>query len=400
MAQRTVGKYEGRKVLTSTPMFHVFHVNEERSDLYFSVSSRELLYNRTNANSDDNIAVIKIQYKFFDFNKQLLDSGSVDYSDVNNQQKIKVISGNVPFACKRGQKGFLRITFSDKKRNAHLDMIIDIDKSNGFSKQNFLLKNVDSAGSVIVGNYVTQPKVRLYSTVNAGKIVQVRVYKQNFGIPPAPHENVKYLPLNYKADSLYEIRLDENGSALLQLPQKGFLHVVQDTSTKSGMTIVRVPQYFPLVASADVLIEPLGLICTANEMTLLSQAIDKKRALDAFWLEHVGGKDKAREVIKYFYMRVQEANRRFSSYLEGWKTDRGMVFVIFGPPTRVENNAEYDTWVYGDIYSATSMRFNFIKSNTPFSENDYYLQRLPQFKSEWYRALDYWRSGRVYNFTN
>jgi hypothetical protein len=34
--------------------------------------------------------------------------------------------------------------------------------------------------------------------------------------------------------------------------------------------------------------------------------------------------------------------------------------------------------------------------DNPFSDNDFKLQRSPGYKSNWYRAVDAWRSGRVY----
>ena len=43
--------------------------------------------------------------------------------------------------------------------------------------------------------------------------------------------------------------------------------------------------------------------------------------------------ERAKELIKNYYGRLQHANLFFTSYLEGWKTDRGMIFMIFGERT-------------------------------------------------------------------
>ncbi len=50
-------------------------------------------------------------------------------------------------------------------------------------------------------------------------------------------------------------------------------------------------------------------------------------------------------------------NRNFSyTRKEGWKTDRGRVFIVFGPPDRVERGTpsrytqgDYEVWYYDEL---------------------------------------------------
>ena len=39
------------------------------------------------------------------------------------------------------------------------------------------------------------------------------------------------------------------------------------------------------------------------------------------------------------------------------------------------------------------------KVDNPFTENDYALSRSPIYETSWFRAVDVWRSGRVYQTT-
>ncbi|MCH8287246.1 GWxTD domain-containing protein [candidate division KSB1 bacterium] len=41
------------------------------------------------------------------------------------------------------------------------------------------------------------------------------------------------------------------------------------------------------------------------------------------------------EFMTEYFKRVQYANAAFKSFQDGWKTDRGMIFILFGPPTDV-----------------------------------------------------------------
>ena len=40
------------------------------------------------------------------------------------------------------------------------------------------------------------------------------------------------------------------------------------------------------------------------------------------------------------------ANQYFTSFKEGWKTDRGMVYMVFGPPDTAVLNGQQEIWEY------------------------------------------------------
>jgi hypothetical protein len=56
-----------------------------------------------------------------------------------------------------------------------------------------------------------------------------------------------------------------------------------------------------------------------------------------------------------------------------------------------------ESWTYGSPSNALSLNFLFTKVNNPFSDNDFTLNRSPIYEGFWYRAVDVWRQGRVYN---
>jgi GWxTD domain-containing protein len=71
------------------------------------------------------------------------------------------------------------------------------------------------------------------------------------------------------------------------------------------------------------------------------------------------------ELLFEFYQRVQEANRKFSTRnREGWETDRGRIYLLYGPPTTIENGRytsqsnPYLVWKY-----ANGQKFVFIDKN-------------------------------------
>ncbi|MCE9540005.1 MAG: GWxTD domain-containing protein, partial [Bacteroidetes bacterium] len=94
--------------------------------------------------------------------------------------------------------------------------------------------------------------------------------------------------------------------------------------------------------------------------------------------------------------RVQDANLYFTSYLEGWKTDRGMIYLIYGSPNVTYKTANSETWIYGEENNINSLSYTFSKTNNPFTNNDFTLDRSVVYKQSWYTAVDIWRQGRTY----
>ena len=101
-------------------------------------------------------------------------------------------------------------------------------------------------------------------------------------------------------------------------------------------------------------------------------------------------------MIRKYYNRMQDANLYFTSYLEGWKTDRGMIYLIYGTPNTIIRNANSETWTYGEENNINSLQYTFSRVDNPFTDNDFTLERSGVYKQSWYVAVDIWRQGRTY----
>ena len=79
----------------------------------------------------------------------------------------------------------------------------------------------------------------------------------------------------------------------------------------------------------------------------------KKRVFSEFWksLDPSPGTEE-NEIMDEYYKRVEIATENFGTFLPGWKTDRGMVYIILGPPDDVErhpfevSSKPYEVWFY------------------------------------------------------
>ncbi len=144
------------------------------------------------------------------------------------------------------------------------------------------------------------------------------------------------------------------------------------------------------------MIQATRYIMAKKEFDKCNDNPNKKEAIDYFWLDIAGNNERAKELIRKYYLRVQDANQKFTSYQEGWKTDRGMIYIVFGKPTNIQKRENGELWTFGFEGNPMALQFAFVKIINPFTDNDFYLERSEEYKERWYQAVDMWRQGRIY----
>jgi GWxTD domain-containing protein len=198
-------------------------------------------------------------------------------------------------------------------------------------------------------------------------------------------------------DSAFSVVLgSDEDSFLLTLDRPGVYHLRPDTANDSGFTLFVMGYAYPYVASDQDLLKPLRYITSMQEYDRISTSPNIRGAVERFWLDAAGDRERAREAIRIYYGRVENANRHFTTHVEGWRTDRGLVHIIFGSPTSIFRSENSETWIYGEENNLMSLNFTFTKRTGPFSDNDLVLQRDPLLKGAWYRNVESWRNGRIY----
>jgi GWxTD domain-containing protein len=271
-----------------------------------------------------------------------------------------------------------------------VDTYLCLDNSSGFSADNFLLK--DSEGEMLFRNYVFENEsFYLELSEQDAEKVYVRYYYREFPLALPPFIEETQTSFNFRADSNFVIEANMGKTETIRLQREGFYHFQTDTSQRAGYTIFRFARGFPEITTTEQMMEPLRYITTKSEYDAIVQAPDQKLALDNFWLNNAGNPARARSMIQKYYGRVVDANKFFTSYLEGWKTDRGLIYIVYGPPRIVYRGKNLEEWLYGEKGNKNSIRFQFVKVVNPFTENDYSLIKSPGFKEQWYNIVNSWR---------
>jgi GWxTD domain-containing protein len=378
------------------PQFVLFHVSDSISELHFKISSKELLYMRPDGINFYTNVLISYRLLLSYDSKEVVDSSSVRLVDLNNENADKYLLGKIKIKTRSAHTYFLHVTVADLNRNSEVETIMAVEKDNDLNRQNFLVK-FKSTDTPLFRNYVKAHE-ELTITYKAKLPVSlfVRYYKRDFPLAAPPFSITDPRPFQYKQDSAFTLQLSANGSVNFTAFKKGFYHFQIDTSRREGLTIFYFSDGFPEVKKADEMVSPLRFITSQQEYDELISSTNKKAAIEKFWLNCTGNQDRAKDVIRKYYNRVQDANQYFTSYLEGWKSDRGMVYLIYGSPNVINKSSNSETWIYGEENNINSLSYTFSKVNNPFTNNDFTLERSVVYKQTWYTAVDIWRQGRTY----
>jgi GWxTD domain-containing protein len=210
-------------------------------------------------------------------------------------------------------------------------------------------------------------------------------------LPPPPYSSARLRWDTLRPTALGSLQADSlivlvvpDGTTLLQL-----------RGTNLALRFHGRTAHFPELIGAEELVAPLRYIASRSEFNRLSTADHPKLALDQFWLACGSSSESARGLLNTYYSRVEEANLAFSGMVEGWRTDRGMIHVVFGVPQRVRRDAWNEYWIYGEEGTANALTFHFRKKSNALDNNHFELQRSIQFRSVWDRGISNWRNGRV-----
>jgi GWxTD domain-containing protein len=219
------------------------------------------------------------------------------------------------------------------------------------------------------------------------KQLQISYYDDSFpAAAPAFSTAQAKVSVTIKPDSIFSLN-----SEAISFTEKGLYLVQQDTSSAEGLSF-RVEEDYPKLGKLESLAGPLIYICTKQEFEKLKAAGNDKKKFDQIILTITGNAERARSFMRSYFKRVELANQYFSSYKEGWKTDRGMLYIIFGLPEEVYLFEDREVWEYKN--ETMKERFQFIKSPTLFDPNNFVLIRDKKFTTTWYEIVDLWRKAR------
>ncbi|NGP90076.1 GWxTD domain-containing protein [Fodinibius halophilus] len=158
---------------------------------------------------------------------------------------------------------------------------------------------------------------------------------------------------------------------------------------------------YPAVKSTKELARPLIYLMGEKryeEFIAISDRDSLKKEIDRFWLKNIGSSARARDVIQLYYQRVEEANKQFSNFKEGWKTDLGMIYVLFGPPWYTEDRLNHLSWYYSYNREDPEYSFRFVQPKLKskyFPFYHYIFKRNNFYYTIQYMQRELWLTGQI-----
>lgn len=378
------------------PELIIFHQTDSLSQVHFKIPTSELLYARRSATLFTAKLVLHYELLRSFEEAEVLDSATLTLADTGYSSVDRAIIGSFTVPAKRNKHTILQVTIKDLNRHQESTVYQTVDKRDRFDRQNFLVRNAQTRIPMFSPHPGTDQSVIIECAENQSPRLYGRYYLRETPLAAPPFSVTNMKPFDYDADSLFTLLPDSaDGHYHIQLKQPGIYHLCPDKESRKGLTLFHFYKGFPEVKNTHELQQPLRYVTSRKEFKALTESANPKEALDAFWLKNAANPDRARELIRNYYSRVKHANQYFSSYLEGWKTDRGMIYIVFGPPNVVYKSSGSETWIYGEENNYMSITYNFAQVDNPFTANDFALSRSPIYKTNWYRAVDIWRQGRI-----
>jgi GWxTD domain-containing protein len=372
-----------------------YHVNDSTTKVYLEIINENLIYRRPDTTSAF-YSELRVMYRLLPEpnSRKIIDSSSFVLLDrAGESVNVKSILSAFNLKARYGSNYFLDIQVLDVNKKNKYNKGIYISKQTNYGTQSYLVKHKNEI--VFKNNFLQGDELEI--TVNNKGIRKVKVdcFLKNFPIAAPPFSLKLQDEFKYRPDSSFDMELNES-KFMLTIPATGFYHIRANALSNEGLTLYSFDKTFPGVSDSHEMIECTRYLMNKEEFEECIQAGDKKACIDNFWINIGGSNERAKELLKRYYGRVKEANKYYTSYTQGWKSDRGMIFVVFGPPTNSYISQAGEVWIYGSETSTNSLRFNFVKTENPFSDNDFILERSQFFKDPWYTAVDYWRQGHVY----
>jgi GWxTD domain-containing protein len=180
------------------------------------------------------------------------------------------------------------------------------------------------------------------------------------------------------------------------LSNEALYYFSRDTTEVYGIGMMVTDKRFPKLTRPEKLVRPLIYMSTNAETNDLYSSKEPKRTLDNYWLNIMqGNQATAKRTIKAFYQRVEKANLLFTTYKDGWKTDKGMVFIIMGDPLKITRTKDKEIWTYIRASQYSELNFTFTKRSNQFADDHYELQRYAEYQSIWFPTVEQWRNGDV-----
>lgn len=391
-----------------TPFISLYNEGDETTLMSISIRRGELYFSEANPEGVP-MASLLVSVRLFDNTMGgLADTATYKY-DIRKEDVGGEYVMRIPLDTREGSAYSAEIKIIDLIRQRTQQTFIDFERRGIYSGLNYRIRDHFNKNEMYSRVLRREQYINVVNPPMQPDTLWLFYYKAVKGIPPAPTTILPEVTVASEPEVI--VPLVYSDTLPMMFPGEGIYMISVDSLIRDGLVIYNFGPDHPTMTSPETMIPPLEYFATPEEMEEMLTAEKPKLALDKFWLNRTGSIERSKELIRIYYNRTLFANYYFSSYKAGWLTDRGMIYIMYGPPDKVYKNSEGESWGFrkppvksrwGSRYTYEDhyLWFNFRKAKNIFSENDFVLNRAGTPVSYWDIAVARWREGKVFRLDN
>lgn len=358
--------------------------SDTNATVFFNISfNNKNFISRTNNPNDKKELIIR--YILRDTANILCDSATIKY-EINDYSSF---SNN--FSVKLNKKSEYRLTIFifDNNRQFSQRIVSLLNNKKELSLNDFLL--IDEKENIKHNKYVeTNGKYIIISRKNLK--LKVNYYSKKEYLLNPPYQ----ININKTITNIPDTTFSYMSNDTLVFNHSGNYVFCDETTNQVVFNIISETNKYPNITTLHEMIDPLYLFTSIKIVNQIKLTEDVKTALDKYWLSLSKSQNLTKEQIRVFYRRVELANTYFTEGEEGWKSDRGMIYVIFGAPSVINLSDEGEEWYYGQDPNVAALLFVFEKIVSPNTITKFRLIRDNAYQPTWGQAISVWKKGRIY----
>lgn len=356
------------------------HVNDSISYLYLKIDTAHLHF--TKINTSENVlydyARLECKIELFDTLDKILIQKNFSFNIVDTVDNWDTL---LKLKINKEYIGYCKLYI--RSNNNIFVEFLDIDKSNLYSREWFQTNLIDE-NLLLLGD--TLKIKHHHQELDSLKCV---IYK----FPPiaAPPYVVELNNKNIELQKVKEQHISTMRPLVATDDLVNTLISINVDTLNTGIFFIIVPQYFPDIKYQEELLPPMRYITSEAEFNKLINSDNPKRAVDSFWLAQIGEVKRATEMLKKYYLRVINANNFFTDIQPGWQTDRGLIYIVQGPPNHIYKTYNSEVWLYGSRDELYSKSYYFNRTKITGEIFTWKLYRSIDYKPFWFHNVNLWR---------
>jgi GWxTD domain-containing protein len=385
--------------LSLHPDYTLFHENDRFSMLYIRAYPAELRFSATNEDAEYR-ALLGIHYRLIELDPAgmegtVVDSASVTYKLLEKDEKRPAFIASRSVPIRSGYRYLLRLEAQDVQRGSVGLEYLYVDKTNPYGAQNFKVVSFASGYPKFMSFFMPGEDFSIHYRNPSVDSIHVDYFRLESELPRPPVTATADYTISHTSDTSFVYPLSD--TVHFDLVRVGMFFFRVDPEKEEGLTLFNFGGSFPEVKTPTELMEPIFYLATLAEYRDLRREPNRKLAVDNFWLQRGNSVERSRELIRVYYNRVVYSNLYFTSNKEGWKTDRGMIFILFGPPSRIRMTGRGERWYYFTNRRNKTVEFRFDRQPDVHSYDHMKWMKTSESQVLWNEAVRSWRNGKVYS---